>query len=75
MADAYDAVTRIRQGPDEDEAMYADRLQDAALLCANVFSERDLVKYYLKGLRPEVKHTVKVTIGRSGGEDLSLIHI
>ena len=69
LADAYDAVTRIRQGPDEDEAAYADRLQDAALLCANVFSERDLVNYYLKGLRPEVKHTVKVTIGRSGGED------
>ncbi len=58
LSTAHDAVTRIAQGASEDELAYADRLHDARLACANVFSEQQLVNFYLKGLQEPIRDTV-----------------
>ena len=66
---AYDSVTRITQAQAEDENAFADRLQDAALQCANVFTQRDLVNYFVKGLQPGIRSVVSNTVSRSDEED------
>ena len=70
LSTAYDEVTRVTQHQGEDESAFADRLQTAALRCANVFSERDLVNYFLKGLQPGIRSTVSVNLSRSDEQDL-----
>ena len=55
---AYDSVTRARQRETETEAAFADRIQDAALECGNVFDERTLVNHYVSGLLPTVRYAI-----------------
>jgi len=69
LSSAYDAVTRITQASTEDENAFADRLQEAALMCANVFTQRDLVNYFVKGLRPGIRAVVSNTVSRADEQD------
>ena len=55
---AYEKVTDARQKPEEDESKFADRLIGAARDCCNVFEDRELVNYYIRGLLPSTRDAV-----------------
>ena len=56
--EAYDSVTRPRQGADEGEDAFAVRMEASARDCSGVFGQHDLVSYYVQGLPETIRHTV-----------------
>ena len=52
---AYEMVTDARQKPEEDESKFADRVIAVARDCFNVFEDRELVNYYIRGLLPSTR--------------------
>ena len=59
LQEAYDSVTRARQGTDEDEDVFAVRMEASARNCSGVCGEHDLVSYYVQGLPETIRHTVR----------------
>ena len=59
LQEAYDRVTRARQGADEDEVAFAVRLEASVRDCSGVFGQHDLVSYYVQGLPEAIRHTVR----------------
>ena len=57
--EAYDSVTRARQGADEDEDAFAVRMEASARDCSGVFGQHNLVSYYVQGLPETIRHTVR----------------
>ena len=58
LREAYDAVASARQKEGEDEDSYCDRLQTAASACHNVFSDEEVVQYFIQGLQPVIRGPV-----------------
>ena len=58
LREAYDAVASARQKDAEDEDTYCDRLQAAAAACHNVFSDEEVVQYFIQGLLPVIRGPV-----------------
>ena len=59
LQEAYDSVTRARQGADEDDDAFAVRMEASARDCSGVFFQHDLVSYYVQGLHETIHHTVR----------------
>ena len=55
---AYDKITDAKQKQDEVENAFADRLISAAREYCNVFEDRKLVNYYIRGLLPSTRDAV-----------------
>ena len=55
---AYDAVTTVTQKSNEDENQFADRISDLVRDCAGVFTDREVVQYYARGLSPLIRERV-----------------
>ena len=55
---AFDAVANEPQRPEEDENAYCDRIQNAAASCFNVFSDAEVVQYFVQGLIPVIRGPV-----------------
>ncbi len=55
LEEAYEAVVRTAQRPNEDELAYSDRPRNAALACPNVFAESQLINLYVKGLHAPIQ--------------------
>ncbi len=55
LEEAYDAVVRTAQRPNEGELAYSDRLRNAALACRSVFAEYQLINLYLKELHASIQ--------------------
>ena len=55
---AYEQVTDARQKANEDENAFADRVAKAARDCCNVFRDRELVNYFIRGLLPATRDAV-----------------
>ena len=55
---AFDAVANQPQRPEEDENAYCDRIQNAATSCFNVFSDAEVVQYFVQGLVPVIRGPV-----------------
>ena len=58
LEEAYDNVVHIAQRANEDELAYADRLREASLRCPNVFTEQQLMNFYMKGLQKPIQAAV-----------------
>ncbi len=74
---AYETVTHIAQRSDEDEEKYADRLHEASRNCHFVFSSRELVHHYVRGLLPTTRALVagQVSDLTEGGRDVDLSRV
>ena len=55
---AYEQVTDARQKANEDENEFADRIARGARECCNVFRDRELVNYFIRGLLPATRDAV-----------------
>ena len=55
---ANEQVTDARQKANEDENTFADRIAKAARDCCNVFRDRKLVNYFIRGLLPATRDAV-----------------
>ena len=58
LREAYDAVASTSQKEGEDEDTFCDRLQKAASACHNVFSDEEVVQYFVQGLLPVIRGPV-----------------
>ena len=58
LQNAYDRFTLIAKRTNETENEYADRIAEAACDCANVFEDRALVHYYVRGLLERTRKRV-----------------
>lgn len=54
-------VDELRQDPDETEAMYSRRLLQKANECAGVCTDQDLIRRFIRGLRPDLKPLVSMS--------------
>jgi len=61
---AYEGVTLISQRDGEDEGKYADRLDGAARACNYVFTDRELVHHYVRGLLASTRASVSEQMRR-----------
>ena len=74
LAKAYEKVTRARQRDNEGEGEFADRIQESAIECGDVFDERTLVSYYVSGLLPTTRYHISEAVLHAGEEvDLSVV--
>ena len=55
---AYEQVTDARQKANEDENTFANRIKKPERDCCNVFRDRKLVKYFIRGLLPATRDAV-----------------
>ena len=55
---AYEQVTDARQKSNEDENEFADRIAKAAREYCNVFRDRELVNYFIRGMLPATRGAV-----------------
>ena len=58
LQEAYENVTTVTQKSNEDENAFADRLGDLVRNCAGVFTDREIVQYYARGLSPLIRERV-----------------
>ena len=54
---AYESVTRILLEPEEHEDGFAQRIERNAVDCRQVFTEDELVTYFIQGLLPKIRYT------------------
>ena len=70
---AYDKVVRAKQRDNESEGDFADRIQDAAIECGDVFDEKALVSHFVSGLLPTVRYSIAESVLQHGADiDLSI---
>ena len=55
---AYEHVTHMRQGPNEEEMAFGERLREEAIRCGDVFDDGALIQVYVDGLTPAVSHVM-----------------
>ena len=58
LQEAYENVSSVTQKSNEDENAFADRLGDPVRNCAGVFTYREIVQYYARGLSPLIREQV-----------------
>ena len=58
LREAYDAVANAPQRAGEDENTFCDRIHKAAANCHNVFSDGEIVQYFVQGLIPVIREAV-----------------
>ena len=61
---AYEQIPDYRQKSNEDEKELADRIEKAARECCNVFRNRELANYFIRGLLPATSDAVTERIRR-----------
>ena len=75
---AYDKITDAKQKKEEDETAFADRLISAARESCNVFEDRELVNYYIRGLLPSTRDAVKERVRQLPTQeqgDITAVHL
>lgn len=58
----FDGVTRAKQGEEEDEADFSQRLSEVARKAMDVFSPDKLFKHYLCGLKDAVGERINAQL-------------
>ena len=53
---AHEHVTHMKQGPNEEEMAFGERLREEAIRCGDVFDDGALIQVYVDGLTPAVSH-------------------
>ena len=56
LQDPGEAVMRATQSPEEDENAFAERIEEANRNCTDVYTERDLVSAFVRGLPDTTGH-------------------
>lgn len=59
LQDAHERVTLARQDEGEDEIVFAERISRASRDCCHVFSRHELVNFFVRGLRTEIRDDVQ----------------
>ena len=74
MSKAYDKVARARHRDGETEDSFADRIQEAAIDCGDVFDEQALVSCYVNGLQPTIRYAIAESVlQRKEDIDMSVV--